>query len=111
MRQMNAPSPGRDPAPSRAAYRMQRLWLTPLFRALLRIGLPTFAATFSVGLYLADDGRRAGIAQAWAGTLEAVEQRPEFMVNMMAIDGASPALGEAIRAKAGPAVSVVVLRA
>ncbi|HEX9858962.1 MAG TPA: cell division protein FtsQ, partial [Paracoccaceae bacterium] len=26
----------RDPAPSRAAYRMQRLWLTPVFRAVMR---------------------------------------------------------------------------
>ena len=30
----------RDPAPSRWAYRMQRLWLTPMFRVLCRVGLP-----------------------------------------------------------------------
>jgi cell division protein FtsQ len=30
----------RDPAPSRLTYRVQRLWLTPLFRALLRSGCP-----------------------------------------------------------------------
>ncbi len=29
----------RDPAPSRAAYRMQRLWLTPLFRVVMRVGV------------------------------------------------------------------------
>jgi cell division protein FtsQ len=89
----------RDPAPSRAAYRMQRLWLTPLFRSLMRIGLPVFVVTFSLGLYLADDTRRAGIATAWAGVWESVEDRPEFMVNLLAIDGASPALAEAIRSK------------
>ena len=32
--------PRRDPAPTRLAYRMNRLWLTPLFRAMLHVGLP-----------------------------------------------------------------------
>lgn len=100
MQQMSQPLVlRRDPAPSRTAYRMQRLWLTPLFRALMRVGLPVFVTTFSAGLYLIDDARRAGISQAWAGALEAVEERPEFMVNLLAIDGASPALAEAIRGK------------
>jgi cell division protein FtsQ len=89
----------RDPAPSRAAYRMQRLWLTPLFRALMRVGLPAFALAFSVGLYLSDDGRRQGLNAAWAGAWETVEDRPEFTVHLLSIDGASPALSEAIRAK------------
>lgn len=88
-----------DPAPSRAAYRMHRLWLTPLFRSLMRIGLPAFVITFGIGLYLSDDARRVEIAKAWKGAWEAVEDRPEFLVNLMAIDGASPALAEAIRSK------------
>jgi cell division protein FtsQ len=94
-----APPLLRDPAPSRVAYRMHRLWLTPLFRALLRVGLPAFVLTFSVGMYLSDDARRQSIAQTWNGAWAAVEERPEFLVNMMAIDGASPALAEAIRSK------------
>ena len=32
-----------DPAPSRLKYRMERLMLTPLFRLLLRFGLPRLA--------------------------------------------------------------------
>lgn len=89
----------RDPAPSRVAYRMHRLWLTPLFRSMMRVGLPAFIVTFSVGLYLSDDARRAEIAKTWEGAWAAVEERPEFLVNLMAIDGASPALAEAIRSK------------
>jgi len=89
----------RDPAPSRVAYRMHRLWLTPLFRSMMRVGLPTFIVTFSIGLYLSDDLRRAEIAKTWEGAWAAVEERPEFLVNLMAIDGASPALAEAIRSK------------
>ncbi len=89
----------RDPAPSRVAYRMHRLWLTPLFRSMLRVGLPAFILTFTVGLYLSDDLRRDEITKTWEGAWQAVEARPEFLVNLMAIDGASPALAEAIRSK------------
>ena len=89
----------RDPAPSRTAYRMHRLWLTPLFRSMLRVGLPAFIVTFSAGLYLSSDMRRAEIAKSWDVAWTAVEKRPEFLVNLMAIDGASPALAEAIRSK------------
>ncbi len=89
----------RDPAPSRTAYRMQRLWLTPVFRALLRVGFPAFVMMFSVGLYLSDASRRQAMATAWDGAWEKVEDRPEFLVKLLAIDGASPALAEAIRAK------------
>jgi cell division protein FtsQ len=78
---------------------MHRLWLTPLFRSMLRVGLPAFIVTFSAGLYLSSDARRAEIAKTWDVAWTAVEERPEFLVNLMAIDGASPALAEAIRSK------------
>jgi cell division protein FtsQ len=91
--------PRRDPAPSRVAYRLQRLWLTPVFRALLRVGFPAFALTFSSGLYLSDAERRQAMVTTWGGVWEKVEDRPEFLVKLLAIDGASPALAEAIRAK------------
>ncbi len=93
------PEPGmrRDPAPSKWAYRMQRLWLTPVFRALMRVGVPAFAMAFAVGLYLNNDGRRAAMAQSWTDLRETVEQRPEFMVTLMAVDGANPGLADAVR--------------
>ena len=53
----------RDPAPSRAAYRLHRLWLTPFYRALLRKGLPTFAVIFCAGLWLSDDARLTAIGR------------------------------------------------
>ncbi|HEX9857247.1 MAG TPA: cell division protein FtsQ/DivIB, partial [Paracoccaceae bacterium] len=88
-------------APSRAAYRMQRLWLTPVFRAVMRVGLPAFALSFIAGIYLADSDRRAALSGSFAGMREAVEQRPEFQVSLLAIDGASPSLDAAIRAVIG----------
>ncbi|MES2843910.1 MAG: cell division protein FtsQ/DivIB [Pseudomonadota bacterium] len=91
----------RDPAPSRWAYRMQRLWLTPLFRVLFRVGLPAFAVTMMVGLYLHDDARRAAFAQGFGDLREKFEHRPEFMVSLVSVEGASPELAEAIRARLG----------
>jgi cell division protein FtsQ len=87
----------RDPAPTRWAYRMERLWLTPVFRALLRVGLPSFALAFAAGLYLDNDARRAALAHSFVELRETVEQRPEFMVRLMAVEGANPGLADAVR--------------
>lgn len=87
----------RDPAPSRAAYRMHRLWLTPVFRKLLRVGLPAFALTMAFGIYLSDDARRGALGDTLASLTRSVQERPEFMVTLMAVDGASEPLAAAIR--------------
>ncbi|GLQ27046.1 cell division protein FtsQ/DivIB [Sulfitobacter pacificus] len=87
-----------DPAPSRWAWRMQRLMLTPGFRLALRAGVP-FCLTLMAGtVYLADEGRRGAITQAVADARASIEERPEFMVKLMAIDGAEGALAAEIRA-------------
>lgn len=94
-----APTPTKaDPAPSRWAWRMQRLMLTPGFRLMLRAGVP-FCVTLLAGtIYLADDTRRTAITDAVADARRAIEERPEFMVKLMAIDGASGPLATEIRA-------------
>lgn len=86
-----------DPAPSRWSYRMQRLMLTPLYRNLLRIGLPFAIAFGSATAYLADDTRRDALVSTVTGLQEQFQTRPEFMVNLMAIDGASSAVAADIR--------------
>ena len=86
-----------DPAPSRLTYRMQRLMLTPVFRRLLRVGLP-FCLTFSVAAwYLSDDKRQEAIFLTIADIRHQVETRPEFMVNLLAVEGASTSVEEDIR--------------
>ena len=89
----------RDPAPSRWAYRMQRLWLTPVFRVTMRVGVPAFILALSAGLYLSDQARREAFGSSYTELKTSVEQRPEFMVGLLSIDGASPALSDAVRAK------------
>ena len=76
----------RDPAPSRLRYRMQRLLLTPAFWFFLRFGLPLSVIALAAGLYASDQDRRDQVVDAVAELRRKVEQRPEFMVNLMAID-------------------------
>ena len=104
MRPLTPPATRRDPAPSRVAYRMNRLWLTPLFRATLRVGLPAFLIVLTLGLYFANPDRRLAISN-WAGQVRAsIEERPEFMVTAMKIEGASAEVSNALRAGRLPIV-------
>ena len=91
-----APRP-RDPAPSRAAYRMNRLWLTPSFRFCLRRLAPVAAIVACIGLWFAQPENREAFTGHVLAIKNEVQNRPEFMVKLMAIDGASPELSEDIR--------------
>lgn len=91
----------RDPAPSRWAYRMQRLWLTPLWRVTFRVGVPAFVLAMALGIYLNDASRRASLMGTFTGLVETFQNRPEFMVTLVSVEGASPDLAEAIRARIG----------
>ena len=88
----------RDPAPSRLAYRLNRIWLTPLYRRVLRLGVPAFALAMVVGLYLSDETRRAEISGSVTAMVEKVQTRDEFMVHAMKIEGASPVVDKGLRA-------------
>ncbi|MCX7890160.1 MAG: cell division protein FtsQ/DivIB [Rhodobacteraceae bacterium] len=99
-RRLAAPAAGpvrHDPAPSRLAYRLERLWLTPAYRAAVRVGLPAAVLLLAGTLWLADEDRRAAIADRLAGIREGIENRPEFMVNLVSIEGASPVVADAVR--------------
>ena len=91
------PATLRDPAPSRLAYRMQRMWLTPLVRAVLRVGIPAFAVSFAMGFYLSNERTVEAISLSFLEIRRSIEERPEFMVHRMDVDGASLELAEDIR--------------
>ncbi|WP_424984670.1 cell division protein FtsQ/DivIB [Microbulbifer sp. S227A] len=90
------PAP-RDPAPSRMRYRMQRWMLTPGIRTALRIGVPLVVVLGAAGGFLADQERRDALMLKFSELRASIEERPEFMVGLMAIDGASPGLSDDIR--------------
>ncbi|MDH2328468.1 cell division protein FtsQ/DivIB [Cereibacter sp. SYSU M97828] len=94
---MRQVAPRRDPAPTRAQYRLQRLLLTPIYRKLIRVGLPVFLMTMAVGLYLSSEDRRNALTGGFAAMREKLEQRPEFMVGTLDVKGASPQLTETIK--------------
>ena len=68
---------------------MERLWLTPTFRALVRTGIPSFACVFAIVWYLNDAKRIETIVDGWEGFVRSVQDRPEFMVTLLRIEGAS----------------------
>ena len=98
MQPLNDPALRRDPAPSRIEYRLQRLWLTPAVRVATRVGLPALLVAGAVALWLGDADRRADLYERYVDLRRDLEERPEFMVTALAVDGASPEIAEAIRA-------------
>lgn len=100
-RQQSAPQINRmrrDPAPSRLKYRLERMWLRPVWRRLVHIGLPAFLLALTAGLWLADEDRRALLREGVQSLVQKVQSRDEFMVRMMTIEGASPVVDRALRA-------------
>jgi cell division protein FtsQ len=92
-----ADPPHRDPAPSRAAYRIQRLWLTPVFRAILRTGIPAFSIMAAGIWYGSDEARVENVRSSLGELRSSIEHRPEFMVNLMRIEDVSAEVAEDIR--------------
>lgn len=84
-----APKQKADPAPSRAAYRLQRLMLTPAYRLTLRVVLPFLIGLSAVAIYMSDTDRKDAVILGIADIRNQIETRPEFMIKLMAIDGAS----------------------
>lgn len=94
-----ARAPRRDPAPSRVSYRIHRMWLTPLYRSLFRVGIPVFVILTATGWYFAEPANRQAVVDKAAEIRRSIETRPEFMVKLMAIEGASPVLDREIRTR------------
>lgn len=98
MQSLKNRAPKADPAPSRWSWRLQRLMLTPGFRFGLRFGVP-FVLTLVVGIaFFSNPQRQQSIRDSVADARASIQERPEFMVNLLAIDGVEEKLSEDIRA-------------
>ncbi len=86
-----------DPAPSRWAYRMHRLWLTPAVRRLLRLGVPVAISGLALLYVFSQPQNRTVLTQMVSEIRRTIAERPEFMVTTMTIDGASAELAADIR--------------
>lgn len=90
-------SPRIDPAPSRLGYRYQRLMLTPAFRKMVKVGLPVLIVGGLIAGWVARDANRQMIADAYIDIKTQIQQRDEFMVKAMAVDGADETLDADVR--------------
>lgn len=91
----------RDPAPSKWAYRAQRWMLTPYVRSFLRTGLPLLVVIGAGSAWLSHEPNRTALVDQLTHLRQEFEARPEFRVSLARIEGASPELAEAVRARLG----------
>ncbi|MDA8585970.1 cell division protein FtsQ/DivIB [Rhodobacteraceae bacterium] len=87
----------KDPAPSRLAYKLNRIMLRPWVRRFLRYGLPVLILASGVAFWGSDQGRRDGAMDRMAEVKRQIEERPEFMVRLMVVEDASPNVAADIR--------------
>lgn len=96
-----APKPRRDPAPSRLAYKAERLWLKPFVRRFCKLWLPVLCAFGLAAGWIAQADNRRLVTDLITDARHQIEARPEFQVNLIGIEGASPELTQEIRTVLG----------
>ncbi|GGA07859.1 cell division protein FtsQ/DivIB [Neptunicoccus cionae] len=86
-----------DPSPSRIKYRLERIWLTPLYRSLIRTGLPIAIVVGLVANHFSDPVVQARLAESVTNARTMIENRPEFAVNLMQVQGGSTSVSKQVR--------------
>jgi len=87
----------RDPAPSRLAYKLNRLMMRRGVQLFLRYGLPVLMLAAGAAFWASDPARVDAAKDRVAELKRQVEERPEFMVHMMAVENASSAVSADVR--------------
>lgn len=89
----------RDVAPSKLAYRIERLRLTPFFMRMLRYGVPLAVLAVAIGFVFTSPARRDFLWNEAHLAWEKLLNRPEFMINLVSVEGASSELADAARSQ------------
>ena len=76
-----------DPTPSRIFYRLERLWLTPFVRLTVRFGIPICLIMIIFLTYFARTENIDVWKISWREFRENIKNRPEFLINLIKIDG------------------------
>ena len=90
-----------DPAPSLISYRLQRLWLTPVFRVVIRIGLPVLFIFLFAFMFLSKADNRDYVRGVISDAQVSIQSQPEYRLDDLSIEGASPLLQQDIQTKFG----------
>ena len=86
-----------DPAPSIISYRLMRLMLIPRLRLILTLGIPSLVIICGTLVLLLNINLNENIEALKKDLKRALVERPEFMIKVASVDGASDELAHEIR--------------
>ena len=86
-----------DPAPSIISYRLMRLMLIPRLRLILTLGIPSFVIFCGTLVLFLNINVQENIGALKKDLKRALVERPEFMIKIASVDGASDELTHEIR--------------
>ena len=86
-----------DPAPSIISYRLMRLMLIPRLRLILTLGIPSFVIFCGTLVLFLNINVQENIGALKKDLKRALVERPEFMIKVASVDGASDELAHEIR--------------
>lgn len=86
-----------DPAPSRLRYKISRWMLSPLIKKSVFFGLPLMILAIPILIYFQDQKNREQVEEISFDIYRKVIERPEFMLDVLSIEGASDSLNFEIR--------------
>ena len=86
-----------DPAPSILSYRLMRLMLIPRLRLILTLGIPSLVIICGTLVILLNINLHENIEALKKDLKRALVERPEFMIKVASVDGASDELAHEIR--------------
>ena len=86
-----------DYSPSLMKYRMERIWLTPFYKFLVRTGLPLAVVLAVAWSYFSKEENRVQLVQSIHSARTMIEDRPEFSIRLVEIRGSSAIVSEQVR--------------
>ena len=86
-----------DPAPSIISYRLMRLMLIPRLRLILTLGIPSLVIFCGTLILFLNTNVHENIEAFKKDLKRALVERPEFMIKVASVDGASDELAHEIR--------------
>ena len=86
-----------DPAPSIISYRLMRLMLIPRLRLILTLGMPSLVTFCGTLILFLNINVHENIEALKKDLKRALVERPEFMIKIASVDGASDELAHEIR--------------
>ena len=78
-------------------YKLQRFWLTPVYRSMVRVGIPAFLIAFFVMAFVSKPENRVFFYETIQDVQVSVASRPEGIIQTLTIEGASPLVQQDIR--------------